>query len=66
MYQIQPTVKKFCILRNIGTPAHNIMVHLHCGNDETLIDIDMCSMQPIQLGIRVDHMASSFRYPRNG
>jgi hypothetical protein len=58
--QIGLTVKEFCILRDIDTPAHEIVMHLYCGDDRILIDIDICGVQPIQLGIRVNYMTPSF------
>ena len=58
--QIELTVKELCILRDVNTPAHEIVMHFYCADDKILIDIDICSMHPIQAGIRVNDVTPSF------
>lgn len=48
------------MLRDINAPVHEIAMHLHCGDDKILVDINIRSMQSIQVGIRIDDMTPSF------
>lgn len=53
-------MNEFCILRDVNTPAHEIVMHLYCADDEILINIDICDMHRVQAGIRVNNVTPSF------
>jgi len=55
--RLKHTMQEFCVLRNIHSPAFEVVVHFRRGDEEASVDVQMHGMCAVQTSVVVDNVA---------